>query len=212
MLTRITDPDLQRRVDATLAECREKIAEDRYGTPEVVRSSNGLVNGSWECKQHQSVYKADCEFCVEAHLRNNRPIGPAGDTYAISMDQAQALCGHEKTMFPQVCATGACWVPPTPARKDDAGKPDMSLVTYSMVEPAAKILKFGEKKYGRFNFRNPNPGFEQRLVAGILRHLLQHTDGQELDTESGEPHLAHALASLMLIFDRRAHKKEGEEL
>jgi hypothetical protein len=102
--------------------------------------------------------------------------------------------------------------PPKPAHKDDAGKPDMSLITYSMVEPAAKILKFGEKKYGRLNYRNPNPGFEQRLIAAALRHLLQHTDGQELDTESGEPHLAHALSDLMLIFDRRAHAKEGEEL
>lgn len=102
--------------------------------------------------------------------------------------------------------------PQVPARKDDAGKPDMTLITYSMLEPAAKILKFGEKKYGRLNYRNPNPGFEQRLIAATLRHLLQHTDGQELDSESNELHLAHALTTLMLIFDRRAHKKEGEEL
>jgi hypothetical protein len=99
-----------------------------------------------------------------------------------------------------------------PAFKDDAAKPDMTLITYHMVAPAAKILKFGEKKYGRLNYRNPNPGFENRLVAATLRHLLQHTSGEELDTESGETHLSHALASLMLVFDRRANKKEGEEL
>jgi hypothetical protein len=108
-------------------------------------------------------------------------------------------------------ATGSCWVPPA-AKKDDSGKPDMSLITYSMLEPAAKVLKFGAKKYGERNYRNPNPGFEKRLVAATLRHLLAHTDGDEDDPESGEPHLAHALTSLMLIFDRRAHAEEGEEL
>lgn len=99
-----------------------------------------------------------------------------------------------------------------PAFKADAGKPDMSLITYSMLEPAAKILKFGAAKYGVRNYRNPNPGFENRLIAATLRHLLSHTDGEVTDPESGEPHLAHALTSLMLIFDRRAHAKEGEEL
>ena len=100
----------------------------------------------------------------------------------------------------------------TPAKKNDSGKPDMTLITYPMLEPAAKVLEFGSKKYARWNFRNPNPGFEQRLVAAILRHMLQHTNGEELDAESGLPHLAHALASLMMIFDRRANKKDGEIL
>lgn len=108
-------------------------------------------------------------------------------------------------------ASGAISYTP-PARKDDSGKPDMSLITYSMLEPAAKILEFGAKKYGERNYRNHNPGFEKRLIAATLRHLLSHTDGDEDDPESGEPHLAHALASLMLIFDRRAHTECGEEL
>ena len=188
-----------------------------------------MLDKGGACSKHGYYLKEDCHECrchlfdlqtqldttldeLRDKIAADRYGPPAGDTYSISMDDNPALRGFEKTVFPQVCATGACGVPPTPARKDDAGKPDMSLITYSMVEPAAKILKFGEKKYGRLNYRNPNPGFEQRLIAAALRHLLQHTDGQELDTESGEPHLAHALSDLMLIFDRRAHAEEGEEL
>jgi hypothetical protein len=145
------------------------------------------------CKQHGYYRSEGCVFCDEAWQReiNAADIGTQG-----------------KIAIPLSDLTP----PQVPARKDDAGKPDMTLITYSMLEPAAKILKFGEKKYGRLNYRNPSPGFEQRLVAATLRHLLQHTDGQELDSESNEPHLAHALTALMLIFDRRAHKKEGEEL
>ena len=153
-------------------------------------------------------------------LDNTRPCSLHGWMYKEDCAECGIICGYQPRILTADISTQgkialplpALTPPPTPARKDDAGKPDMTLITYSMVAPAAKILKFGEKKYGRLNYRNPNPGFEQRLIAAALRHLLQHTDGQELDNESNEPHLAHALTTLMLVFDRRAHKKEGEEL
>lgn len=152
-------------------------------------------------------------------LVNSMPCHTHGWKYVEGCAECVILCGYQPRTLADIGTQGkialplsALTPPPIPARKDDAGKPDMTLITYSMLEPAAKILKFGEKKYGRLNYRNPSPGFEQRLIAAALRHLLQHTDGQELDSESNEPHLAHALTALMLIFDRRAHKKEGEEL
>lgn len=97
------------------------------------------------------------------------------------------------------------------AIKNDAGKPDMTLVTYAMLEDAVKVLMFGEKKYARFNYRNPSPGFEQRLLAAVMRHMTKANGGEELDDESGLPHLAHALATLLMVFDRRAHVKEKKE-
>lgn len=97
---------------------------------------------------------------------------------------------------------------PVAAVKYDSGKPDMTLVTYAMLEDAVKVLMFGEKKYARFNYRNPSPGFEQRMLAAVMRHVTQHNGGEEIDKESGLPHLAHALATLMMVFDRRAHTKE----
>ena len=97
------------------------------------------------------------------------------------------------------------------AIKNDSGKPDMTLVTYDMLEDAVKVLMFGEKKYVRFNYRNPSPGFEQRLLAAVMRHMTKANGGEELDDESGLPHLAHALATLLMVFDRRAHIKEKKE-
>lgn len=145
-------------------------------------------------------------------IGNQPPCTRHGWMYSDSCAECSYILGYLPRKPMDTSKLNLLTPPQVPARKDDAGKPDMTLITYSMLEPAAKILKFGEKKYGRLNYRNPNPGFEQRLVAATLRHLLQHTDGQELDSESNEPHLAHALTALMLIFDRRAHKKEGEEL
>jgi hypothetical protein len=99
----------------------------------------------------------------------------------------------------------------TVAIKNDAGKPDMTLVTYAMLEDAVKVLMFGEKKYARFNYRNPSPGFEQRMLAAVMRHMTKFNGGEEIDEESGLPHLAHALATLMMVFDRRAHLKDGDK-
>jgi hypothetical protein len=156
----------------------------------------------WVCTYHLQEVYLDCPACIEASYRNNKEALNLQERVDEVVKECRDSIAEERYGTKEAA----------PARKDDATKPDMSLITYSMMEPAAKILKFGETKYGRYNYRNPNPGFEQRLIAATLRHLLQHTDGQELDSESGEPHLAHALASLMLIFDRRAHKKEGEVL
>ena len=99
----------------------------------------------------------------------------------------------------------------TVAVKNDSGKPDMTLVTYAMLDDAVKVLMFGEKKYARFNYRNPSPGFEQRMLAAVMRHMMKFNGGEELDDESGLPHLAHALATLMMVFDRRAHLKDGDK-
>jgi hypothetical protein len=97
------------------------------------------------------------------------------------------------------------------AVKNDAGKPDMTLVTYAMLEDATKVLMFGEKKYARFNYRNPSPNFEQRMMAAVMRHVTKFNGGEEIDEESGLPHLAHALATLMMVFDRRDFLKGKEK-
>jgi len=94
--------------------------------------------------------------------------------------------------------------------KHDAGKPDMTLITYGMITDAVKVLEHGAKVYGRLNYRKSGPEFDERLVAAVLRHMTKYTGGQELDDESGLPHLAHALASLMLIFDRRNERANSK--
>jgi threonine synthase len=96
------------------------------------------------------------------------------------------------------------------AVKNDTGKPDMTLVTYAMLEDAVKVLMFGEKKYTRFNYRNPSLNFEQRMMAAVMRHVTKFNGGEEIDEESGLPHLVHALATLMMVFDRRAHLKKED--
>jgi len=82
-------------------------------------------------------------------------------------------------------------------KKNDSEKPDLSLLPKVFLDGTAKAFMHGEKKYGRYNFRN---GMDwHRLVAAAMRHITAFNDGQNLDPESGNSHLAHAAASIAML-------------
>lgn len=60
---------------------------------------------------------------------------------------------------------------------------------YAQVEEA-KVHGMGAAKYAPYNWRK---GYDWSLSYGALqRHLLAFWNGEDLDPESGLPHLAHA--------------------
>ncbi len=74
--------------------------------------------------------------------------------------------------------------------KLDAGKAPMSLLDRYALEQIASVLAFGAKKYAAHNWRG---GIAySRLTDAALRHLFAFADGEDVDAESGLPHLAHA--------------------
>lgn len=76
-------------------------------------------------------------------------------------------------------------------------KPPVDLLTYEFKFQTAQALGFGASKYGRHNFKE---GIDwSRLIAAADRHLTQFNNGEDLDSESGLSHLAHAAASLNLL-------------
>lgn len=99
--------------------------------------------------------------------------------------------------------------------KHDGNKPDLSLVPKEALWGLANALTYGAKKYGRHNYR---AGIQySRLAAACMRHLTAYMDGADIDIESGNSHLDHALASLAMLavmaqnnpeMDDR-YKKEG---
>jgi hypothetical protein len=59
------------------------------------------------------------------------------------------------------------------------------------------ILGHGATKYSKHNWRH---GLEySRLVAATLRHVTAFNRGEDLDSESGLPHSAHAMCCLMFL-------------
>lgn len=88
---------------------------------------------------------------------------------------------------------------PYAGRKNDDGKLRWDLVPYDILEHAVSVLTHGAKKYDDWNWQNLKDG-EDRYFAATMRHLTAHRQCEFDDEESGLPHLAHALASLMFCF------------
>ena len=68
----------------------------------------------------------------------------------------------------------------------------------------------GMLKYGRSNFRSVGIRASIYFDAAI-RHLYAWFEGEDLDPDSGLPHLAHALACIAIIVDAGAANKLNDD-
>lgn len=66
----------------------------------------------------------------------------------------------------------------------------------------AAVFEFGRQKYG---FESWRKGFAWlRIISACLRHIWAWVGGEDLDPESGLPHLAHAAANLLFLLEYQA--------
>lgn len=78
-------------------------------------------------------------------------------------------------------------------------------VPLGLVPPAARVYAAlghaeGAEKYGPFNWRETAVE-AMTYVHAAQRHLDAWMDGNDLDPDSGKPHLGHVLASINIIID-----------
>lgn len=87
------------------------------------------------------------------------------------------------------------------AVKADSGKVRFSDIPLDVLHDVAKAFTDGGNKYGKYNYSN---GMEHsRYYDAAMRHLNAFMTGEEID-ESGNTHLSHAIASLMMLL--HSHK------
>lgn len=90
------------------------------------------------------------------------------------------------------------------ARKDDMGKPPLSLIPRSALLAEARVMAKGKAKYGAHNWRSGNGMAWSRLIDATMRHLLAFADGEDVDngeSGSGELHLANARCCLAFLIE-----------
>lgn len=76
----------------------------------------------------------------------------------------------------------------TDAARFNSGKARLSLVPTSMTYYTGMGLTYGEIKYNTHNWRK---GFKwSSLIDSLMRHLEAFKEGEDIDAESGLPHLA----------------------
>lgn len=84
------------------------------------------------------------------------------------------------------------------AKHFDDGKCALQyLLAMEALDDVAAVGMYGAKKYGQFNYRG---GAEfLRYIGSICRHTASFARGENVDRESGLPHLAHVAYNCLII-------------
>jgi hypothetical protein len=99
--------------------------------------------------------------------------------------------------------------------KFDTGKPlvgtMLNVFPYALME-IGRVIEFGTHKYPDPNNWKLVNNAKVRYQDALMRHLLKHNQGKEIDEETGRSHLAHvawnALAILELYLRQNGGQKE----
>lgn len=83
-------------------------------------------------------------------------------------------------------------------RKNDASKLPWHLLPWGPTAEVVSVLEFGSRKYGENNWQLVPLG-RIRYFSAAMRHITRWWMGENLDPESGLPHLAHAACSLLFL-------------
>lgn len=94
-------------------------------------------------------------------------------------------------------------------RKDDTEKPPLQLLDPLAMEGVAKVLAFGARKYAEHNWRG---GIAySRLIGAIMRHTAAINRGEDIDPESGLPHVDHLGCSVMFLSNMQKTRKDLDD-
>jgi hypothetical protein len=86
------------------------------------------------------------------------------------------------------------------------GKAPLEYLVPTMDELDAAVHKHGADKYGKFNWRIDEI-LATTYVGAMRRHLKSWISGEDLDPESGKPHLTHLRACCAVVLDAEMHGK-----
>lgn len=84
----------------------------------------------------------------------------------------------------------------TKVKKNDSNKPRLSDLPQKALRIVTKAFNYGADKYGKFNYSGEIEAL--RLYDASQRHLYAWITGEDQD-ESGNSHLSHAIASLLML-------------
>jgi hypothetical protein len=86
----------------------------------------------------------------------------------------------------------------THGRKDDTGKDRWDLLPWDATRAIVRVLTRGAEKYAPDNWKKV-PDARNRYFAAAQRHMTAWWEGEELDPETGESHLAHAGCCILFL-------------
>lgn len=91
----------------------------------------------------------------------------------------------------------------------NSGKPKWSLVPQSALLPMVEVLEFGAKKYSAHNWKKGLSVTE--ICESLKRHLDAFMEGEDIDPESGLPHIGHMQCNTLFLSWMMEHRKDLDD-
>lgn len=91
----------------------------------------------------------------------------------------------------------------------NAGKPDYSLIPLYTLTDEARVWEYGRQKYAAWNWAKGMPWSIPYACA--MRHFAAWQRGEDLDPESGLPHLAHIACNVRMLTLYATNYTEGDD-
>jgi len=87
-----------------------------------------------------------------------------------------------------------------PKAEAGRGKTPLHLISDLPLEPIAWVMKHGADKYNPYDWRRSGITALD-YIRPLKQHIASWTEGEDFDPESGEHHLAHAGANILILLD-----------
>lgn len=149
-----------------------------------------------KCEDEQGNTLPSVRHAEEACIRNYNTRVHKPDLAECTMYVSHQPCVDCET---KLAAVGVKYEVVEEFLKFDAEKLRYDLVPPSAVKALAEVLTFGARKYKPNNWKNCQD--PERYLAALMRHIEAYRAGEELDTDSGLPHLAHAMTNLSFLLE-----------
>jgi hypothetical protein len=95
------------------------------------------------------------------------------------------------------------------AHKDTIGKLQMNLIPPRALEAVALVRTFGNNKYkDPWGWRDSGQVSVDQMLEAIKRHQNKLDRGEEIDIESGLPHVYHIACDAMMAAELLMFEKE----
>lgn len=148
---------------------------------------------------HHDVCLTPCKYIKDIVVGS---IGCASCKHYVKLEKGEKIIGCTYLEFNHSDSTLQ------KAMRFNDGKPKWSYVHYASLVPMIRVLEFGAIKYAPFNWQKPMPTTE--ILESMQRHLAALMDGEEVDKESGLPHMGHIQANAMFYNYHLAKELENK--